>query len=154
MSPATLPGTLRKNVALVQKSCKTSVEQSFFAGVPATESRLHRSSLAQYVEGIRRIPSRIYPSQRHLLNGRFYVVTIINAFRSVVLTLWRVHLVFSLPYSNYAFVCLRALSRRASKQSFVIVLRTLNSQYCSELRTVDLMANGSFQSIKSQSEAL
>jgi hypothetical protein len=29
------PGTLRKNVALVQKSCKTSVEQSFFAGCPS-----------------------------------------------------------------------------------------------------------------------
>jgi hypothetical protein len=28
-------GTLRKNVALVQKSCKTSVEQSFFAGCPS-----------------------------------------------------------------------------------------------------------------------
>jgi hypothetical protein len=28
------PGTLRKNVALVQKSSKTSVEQSFFAGCP------------------------------------------------------------------------------------------------------------------------
>jgi hypothetical protein len=35
------PGTLRKNVALVQKSSKTSVEQSFFAGVSQRPASFH-----------------------------------------------------------------------------------------------------------------
>jgi hypothetical protein len=34
VSGSKFPGTLRKNVALVQKSSKTSVEQSFFVGCP------------------------------------------------------------------------------------------------------------------------
>jgi hypothetical protein len=36
-----VPGTLRKNVTLIQKSSKTSVEQSFFAGCPRAFPRLH-----------------------------------------------------------------------------------------------------------------
>jgi hypothetical protein len=39
-----MQGTLRKNVTLVQKSSKTSVEQSFFAGCPQeTETGSSRS---------------------------------------------------------------------------------------------------------------
>jgi hypothetical protein len=35
-----LLGILRKNVTLVQKSSKTSVEQSFFAGCPCAKDQI------------------------------------------------------------------------------------------------------------------
>jgi hypothetical protein len=53
------PGTLRKNVTLIQKSSKTSVEQSFLRGVPSRPQVSPTSNRADEL-----MNKRLYPSIR------------------------------------------------------------------------------------------